>query len=93
MDLKLTGQRALVTGSSSGIGAGIARVLAAEGVRILVHGRDEARAQRVASSIVEAGGEASVALGDLSTEGKVAVVMGASRAGNMGQAIAARFLA
>jgi 3-oxoacyl-[acyl-carrier protein] reductase len=68
MDLKLTGQRALVTGSSSGIGAGIARVLAAEGARILVHGRDEVRAQRVANSIVEAGGEASVALGDLSTD-------------------------
>jgi 3-oxoacyl-[acyl-carrier protein] reductase len=68
MDLKLTGQRALVTGSSSGIGAGIALVLAAEGAKVLVHGRDEARAARVAGSIVEAGGQATVACGDLSTD-------------------------
>ena len=63
MDLQLTGRRALVTGSSSGIGAGIARTLAAEGARVVVHGRDAARTTAVAQSI-----KASVALGDLSTE-------------------------
>jgi NAD(P)-dependent dehydrogenase (short-subunit alcohol dehydrogenase family) len=64
MDLQLTAKRALVTGSSSGIGAGIARMLAAEGGAVVVHGRDRARAEAVAAEI----GAAAVALGDLSTD-------------------------
>lgn len=44
MDLHLTGKRALVTGSTSGIGRGIALVLAREGVAIAVHGRNAQRA-------------------------------------------------
>jgi NAD(P)-dependent dehydrogenase (short-subunit alcohol dehydrogenase family) len=44
MNLYLHGKRALVTGSSSGIGAEIARMLASEGVKVVVHGRDETRA-------------------------------------------------
>ncbi|PJG46113.1 short-chain dehydrogenase [Sphingobium sp. LB126] len=63
MDLGLAGKRALVTGSSSGIGAGIARLLAAEGCAVVVHGRDAGKAHGVADSI---GGNASVAIGDLS---------------------------
>jgi 3-oxoacyl-[acyl-carrier protein] reductase len=61
MDLELTGKRALVTGSSAGLGAAIARLLAAEGAAVVVHGRDAGRAQRVAESI----GAAAVAIGDL----------------------------
>ena len=45
MDLQLTGKRALVTGSSAGIGVGIAEMLAAEGVSVVVHGRNAERAQ------------------------------------------------
>ena len=37
MDLKLKGKKAIVTGSSRGLGAGIARVLAREGVDVLVN--------------------------------------------------------
>jgi NAD(P)-dependent dehydrogenase (short-subunit alcohol dehydrogenase family) len=44
----LVGQRALVTGGSSGIGAATARALAARGVRVAVAGRDLAALQRVA---------------------------------------------
>lgn len=64
MDLQLAGRRALVTGSSSGIGEGIARMLAEEGCRVVVHGRNRDRAEAVAESIDAAG----VALGELSTD-------------------------
>ena len=65
MDLRLRGKRALVTGSSSGIGRAIALGLAAEGVAVVVHGRDAERAGATAEAITAAGGQASVVLGDL----------------------------
>ena len=68
MDLKLAGKRALVTGSSSGIGKAIVKLLAEEGVAIVVHGRDEGRANAVAEAIRAAGGKAEVALGDLASD-------------------------
>ena len=68
MDLRLAGKRALVTGSSSGIGEAIAKLLAAEGVAVVVHGRDESRANAVAEAIRTGGGGAEVALGDLATD-------------------------
>ncbi len=64
MDLKVTGKRVLVTGSSSGLGESIARLLAAEGADVVVHGRDEVRAKAVAAEI----GAAGVAIGDLTTD-------------------------
>ncbi|WUH92075.1 SDR family NAD(P)-dependent oxidoreductase [Streptomyces sp. NBC_00433] len=68
MNLELEGKRAIVTGSTSGLGEEIARQLAAEGAAVVVHGRDSARAEAVAKTIREAGGRADVALGDLSTD-------------------------
>ncbi|MET9229930.1 SDR family NAD(P)-dependent oxidoreductase [Lentzea sp. NPDC003310] len=64
MELNLKGKRALVTGSSSGLGEAIARLLAAEGADVVVHGRDEARAQAVAADV----GAVAVAIGDLATD-------------------------
>src|SRR5205809_11603 len=74
MDLQLKGKRVLITGSNSGIGAGIAKTLAAEGATVVIHGRDAARADQIAAEIATSGGQAVVALGDLATEaGCVAV--------------------
>src|SRR5207245_10547741 len=68
MDLQLRGKRAVVTGSSSGIGEAIAKALAAEGATVVVHGRRPAEAKRVAGEITASGGKAVVALGDLATD-------------------------
>jgi len=68
MDLQLKGKRALVTGSSAGIGAAIAKLLAAEGATVIVHGRDPERITAVANEIRASGGLAQVAMGDLGTE-------------------------
>jgi len=43
LDLKLTGKTALVTGSTAGIGFGIARRLLREGASVVINGRTEAR--------------------------------------------------
>jgi NAD(P)-dependent dehydrogenase (short-subunit alcohol dehydrogenase family) len=43
MNLQLENKLALVTGSTAGIGFAIAKALAAEGARIIVNGRTEAR--------------------------------------------------
>src|SRR5437762_1861335 len=68
MDLKLQGKTALVTGSNSGIGACIAERLAAEGVKVVVHGRNAERAAAVAELIATRGGQARFVIGDLSTD-------------------------
>lgn len=45
MDLQLTGKTAFISGSTQGIGYATARVLAAEGVAVVLHGRTSARVQ------------------------------------------------
>jgi 3-oxoacyl-[acyl-carrier protein] reductase len=74
MDLGLSGRRALVTASSGGIGAAVARRLAGEGCAVLVHGRDRGRALEVAESVRAAGGEAETVLGDLTDDAAAAEV-------------------
>jgi len=78
MDLQLTGKRALVTGSSSGIGAGIAEELAREGALVVVHGRNRDRAEAVAQGIRDSGGQVALAIGDLSTDEGADVVTAAA---------------
>ncbi len=68
MDLRLASKTALITGSTSGIGEQIAKTLASEGVSVVIHGRREAEARRVAGEIEKAGGRATVALGDLGSD-------------------------
>jgi 3-oxoacyl-[acyl-carrier protein] reductase len=62
MDLQLQNQTALVTGASAGIGRGIAKALAAEGVRLAVTARRADALQSLAGEIASAGGPAPVLL-------------------------------
>jgi 3-oxoacyl-[acyl-carrier protein] reductase len=54
----LAGKVAVVTGGSGGIGAATCRLLAANGARVVVNGRDQARIQAVVDAIHAGGGEA-----------------------------------
>src|SRR5262249_17977834 len=55
---RLSSKTAVITGSSRGLGKGIARVFAAEGARVLIVGRDPRAASAVVEEIRRAGGEA-----------------------------------
>jgi 3-oxoacyl-[acyl-carrier protein] reductase len=62
----LKGKRALVTGSSTGIGAAVAKGLARHGVAVAVHGNKNMEAARqLAGEIAAAGGKAVVVQGDV----------------------------
>ena len=65
MDLGLRGKRALVTGSTSGIGLAIAKRLAAEGAAVWVNGRNT---DRVQAALKEMPGDARGVAADLVTE-------------------------
>jgi len=64
MDLGLKGKRALVTGSTAGIGFAAARALAREGAHVWVNGRTEARVRK---AVAEIGGSAEGVAADLGT--------------------------
>jgi NAD(P)-dependent dehydrogenase (short-subunit alcohol dehydrogenase family) len=55
MNLQLEGKRALVTGSTAGIGYAIAEGLAREGTSVIVNGRTQARVDRALESLAKAG--------------------------------------
>ena len=65
--MSLKGKKALVTGSSRGIGSAIATALAKEGAEVIVHyaGRSD-KAEEVAAGIREQGGSCRVVQADLS---------------------------
>ena len=69
----LNGQTAIVTGSSSGIGAAVAKSIAAEGANVVVNypGGPPDAANAIAQAIVDAGGKAHVIKCDVSKEDEV----------------------
>jgi short-subunit dehydrogenase len=68
----LAGRVAVVTGASSGIGAGLAAMLAAEGARVVLAARRGSELQRVAAGIRQAGGMAVPLVTDLADETSLA---------------------
>jgi 3-oxoacyl-[acyl-carrier protein] reductase len=67
---------ALVTGSSRGIGAAIARVFAEQGAKVVLHGRDAAALARVQAEIERAGGTAMHVLADVTKFGEIETMRG-----------------
>ncbi|HYG20794.1 MAG TPA: SDR family oxidoreductase [Ohtaekwangia sp.] len=69
---KLEGQVALVTGGSSGIGAGVAQALAEAGAKVVVNYSSSARkAEKVLEEIKAAGGDGFIVKADVSKEDEV----------------------
>jgi len=68
MDLELTGKVALVTGSSRGIGRGVALTLAQEGCDVMLTGRDEEALREAAAGVEKHGRKAKYLALDLRGE-------------------------
>jgi len=62
---------ALITGSTDGVGRVVAKTLGARGMRVLTHGRDRERGERVVAEIKAAGGSAEFLEADLSALAEV----------------------
>src|SRR5260221_2270513 len=77
MDLELTGKVALVTGSSRGIGRGVALTLAQEGCDLMLTGRDDAALREVASDVEKRGRAAKYLAVDLREEKAAAALVAA----------------
>ena len=60
------GRVAFVSGGGRGIGQAVAQELAATGVGVVVNDRDRSRAEATVADIEQAGGSATIAVGDVS---------------------------
>ena len=65
------GRTALITGATDGVGRVVARALAQQGWRVLVHGRDRARGEALVREIEQAGGSATFLAADLASLAEV----------------------
>ncbi len=65
------GRTALITGATDGVGRVVARALAQQGWRVLVHGRDRSRGDALVREIEQAGGSATFLTADLASLAEV----------------------
>ena len=65
------GRTALVTGATDGVGRVVARELAGQGWRVLVHGRDRGRGEALVREIEQAGGSATFLAADFASLAEV----------------------
>ncbi len=79
MDLQLTGKKALVSGSTAGIGYAIAEALAREGASVVINGRTEARVNDAIAAIKKDHPDADISgvAADLGTAVGVQHIVGA----------------
>ena len=70
MDLGIVGKVALVTAGSRGLGRATALALAAEGVQVMLSGRDADTLEQARRAVVDAGGAADVRAGDVTDPGE-----------------------
>jgi len=78
VDLQLRGKRALVTGSTAGIGYAIAAALAREGAHVVVNGRTQAGVDEAVERLTrETGGTLEGYAGDLATAAAAQALVGA----------------
>lgn len=76
----MTGRTALVTGSTSGLGAGIAETLAKAGAHVVITGRTRSRGDEVVARIRSAGGRADFVAADFANPGRAAADVAAAAA-------------
>lgn len=76
MDLGLKGRRALVTGSTSGIGFAIAQGLAAEGAQVWITGRTQPRVDEALARLKKSGAAAEGVAADCATAAGAQAVFG-----------------
>lgn len=77
--MALSGKTAVITGSSRGVGADTAKILAAAGMNVVVNYRQKApRAQKVVKEVEAAGGRAIAVGADLTNEADVDALMQAA---------------
>ena len=76
-DFSLSGRRALVTGSSRGIGFALAQTLASAGAHVILNGRNEATLSIAETSMRSAGHSVAISAFDVTDESAIAVAAAA----------------